>query len=52
MANQPRRQSSVEDEQQLAQEAQQRGMTVDDLKKQRESEREQISSQGTTEIHK
>lgn len=46
--NQPR-QYTVEEEQQLAQEAQQRGMTVEDLKAQRESEREQISGQGTNE---
>lgn len=49
MAKQERqpRQYSVEEEQQLAQEAQQRGMTVEDLKTQRENEREQITNQGT-----
>lgn len=51
MANQEKRkaQYSVEEEQQLAQEAQQRGMTVEDLKAEKDREREQISSQGTGE---
>lgn len=45
------RQYSVQEEQQLAQEAQQRGMTVEEVKSQREQERKDITSQGTTETN-
>lgn len=49
MANKDRtpRQYTVEEEQQLAQEAQQRGMTVEDLKREKENNREQVINQGT-----
>lgn len=42
---------SVEEEQALAQEAQQRGMTVEDLKNQRERERKDVTSQGTEQTN-
>ena len=49
MANkeQHSRQYSVEEEQACAQEAQRRGMTVDDLKREQQNERETITNQGT-----
>ena len=49
MANkeQHSRQYSVEEEQAFAQEAQRRGMTVDDLKREQQNERETITNQGT-----